>query len=155
MLQTVDFKGSQELSLGTEIILYSYFPYLLLSTDACKSVHRTSVDLWFWKAITPFAYFEVQYFHVGLFLSADLYQNPKCFGVLDTEYMVGGLESFGYSARTMSGSGLPSVWLIDILQYQIHSWPSKISFEWTDEFSKMSQVTQGSWWRLKPRLNEK
>lgn len=47
MLQTVDVKGSQELSLGTEIIFYSYFPYLLLSTDACKSVHRTSVDLRF------------------------------------------------------------------------------------------------------------
>lgn len=67
-------------------------------------------------------------FHVVLFPSADLYQTPECFGVWDTAYMVGSLEGLGLF-KTMSGSGLPSVWLIDILQYLIQSWPSKISVE--------------------------
>lgn len=94
MLETVAFKGIQELSLGTETIFHSYLPYLLLSIDVCKSVHRTPVDLWFWKAVTPDVYFTVQYFHIVLFPSADLYQTPKCFGVLDTAYVVGSLERF-------------------------------------------------------------
>lgn len=44
------------------------------------------------------------------------------------EYMAA-LRVLGYSSRTMSGSTLPSVWLIGVLHYLTHSWPSKISVE--------------------------
>lgn len=99
----------------------------LVSINASKSIHRASMDLRFWKAVTPYAYFTVQYFYIVQFPSADLYQITKCFGVLGTAYVLA-LAVLGCSTRTMSGSSLPVVWLI-ILQCLIHSWPLKISVE--------------------------